>query len=271
DEGGDTEEASDPDAAVLSEVAGLFDRLRTDGADVDETVEPTSGREPAPDRTDAAHSDGPMRIVDLEVFELRDRVLLPVTNQGLRSVKRRLMDHQNSALEELRIDADGWAPPEDVIGDDLRPELEAIAHDSLAAGHEAAEALVGVELPPLETTPTIPVDAFVGPLVAALNQTLTDGRESGEGDRQLSAAVSRVFRVWRTDQAERRVRRLSLEWYHRGLVAGMGAAGHENLSWRVAGRGCATCREHGSERAATAIPPAHADCECTLAPLVAVR
>jgi hypothetical protein len=70
-----------------------------------------------------------------------------------------------------------------------------------------------------------------------------------------------IFRAWRTDEAERRVRDLANTEYHHGLRSSLEGS-RRKLSWVVWGRGCASCRtasEKGSET-----PPAHPGCGCTL-------
>ncbi len=283
----------DAGTGVLSEVASLFDRLRHEGSEepprsdpdealpVDEaksaaeagapTEAATAASTGAPTAASTGGGDPPMRIVDLDVFSLRDRLLLPVTNRGLRAVKKHLVEEQNLALEELRLDAEGWGAPADRLRERLDADLTTLMSESIEAGHQAAEALVGEDLPAPTTDPATGTGDFVDALIGDLAQTLAEGRAAGQGDRELSAGVSKVFRIWRTDQAERRLRMLALGLYHSGVVAAMRSAGHDSLAWRVAGRGCATCREHGAERSTSAVPPVHPNCECTLAPLVAVR
>ena len=70
-----------------------------------------------------------------------------------------------------------------------------------------------------------------------------------------------MFRGWRTDEAERRVRQLALVGYHRGLVD---SVGDENVvEWVASGTPCSACR--GAAAAPEShLPPVHAGCECTL-------
>jgi hypothetical protein len=46
---------------------------------------------------------------------------------------------------------------------------------------------------------------------------------AGGGNRERAASVGRVFRTWRTDEAERRVRRVALSEYNAGVAAGLTA------------------------------------------------
>jgi hypothetical protein len=84
-----------------------------------------------------------------------------------------------------------------------------------------------------------------------------------------------VFRAWRTDEAERRLRAYAFRAYHRGLLAGCAELGEERKAWIVSGRGCATCREAGAAGGLELdtpypgghdVPPAHDGCACTIVP-----
>ena len=96
-------------------------------------------------------------------------------------------------------------------------------------------------------------------LADQLTQVIADG---GDGGREISASVSRVFRGWRTDEAERRVADLASSAYHDGLRATVAGSQH-SLAWVVGGRGCARCREI-AEQSEGAAPPLHPGCACTL-------
>jgi hypothetical protein len=100
-------------------------------------------------------------------------------------------------------------------------------------------------------------------LAGQLEQVVGDaGDDTG---REVGAAVSRVFRGWRTDEAERRVTDLAASAYHDGLRATL-AGGEHRLGWVVAGRGCARCREAAADPEGSA-PPLHPGCGCTLVPI----
>jgi hypothetical protein len=189
-----------------------------------------------------------------------------VGNRALRNLKRQLTEAQNIALEEIRLDESGWEPDAEALRDRLRADLVVLFAESFGAGHSAAEEVLGGRVPRPATPQTDIVQRFVSDLAAELQQVVAEGRAAGQGARQLGASLSRVFRGWRTDQAERRVRDLSLTGYHLGLVRSFELGGGSELRWRVAGRGCATCRAAGDERPEGAVPPAHPGCECTVGP-----
>ena len=53
---------------------------------------------------------------------------------------------------------------------------------------------------------------------------MTKALESaGQGERERQPAASTVFRVWRTDEAERRIRDLAIKGYERGIEASVHA------------------------------------------------
>ena len=213
---------------------------------------------------------------DGDPFDLRDRMLLPVTNRILRAVKRELTEAQNIALEELRIEAGNWEPNAAILTDRLVEPFGQLLRGGYQAGRAAAAETTGTEL---EDERDLSDEAleWAGPfsadLTSAVSEALADS--AGKGPRQLAASLSRVYRSWRTDEAERRVRDIASGSYHRGLLDGFGAAGLSAAHWKVAGRGCATCRE-AAEAGAVALgspfedavtePPAHHDCGCTLVP-----
>jgi hypothetical protein len=206
------------------------------------TQEPSVGQPPIPN----------------EAFELRDRWLLPITNRSLRNLKRQLTELQNHALENLRVSEGAWRPSKEAIIDPLRAELSLLAVESFAAGHAAAEEMIGERLPRPPAPGREESPDFGSALVERLTSVLDP---DAQGVRAAGAAVSMVFRSWRTDEAERRVRDLANSAYHRGLRSSLEGS-RRKLSWVVSGRGCASCRgaaEKGSET-----PPAHPGCGCTL-------
>jgi hypothetical protein len=87
-----------------------------------------------------------------------------------------------------------------------------------------------------------------------------------DGGRERSSALSRVFRIWRTDEAERRVTDLASSAYHDGLAASLESGGIKTVLM-VGGRGCLRCRE-AAEAETGQRPPLHAGCTCTMVPAV---
>ena len=271
----------------VNEIDDLFARLRHveevtpavpaasldagDTLDADAPVEETSG--PAVADRPASHPAG---VAD--PFDLRDRLLLPVTNRVLRGVKRELTEAQNIALEELRLEDGNWEPAASTLSDRLVDVVGELLSESYTCGWRAAAELTETELVPGGPGPGDPADSagwFAEALTGAVVEALVESHRDGRGPRQAAASLSRVYRSWRTDEAERRVRDMASRSYHRGLIDGFGAAGLAEARWLVAGRGCTVCRQ-AVEAGAVALgaafedsvtePPAHNDCGCTLLP-----
>ena len=253
------EVGEDSQQQLFGEVAGLFDRLR---------VDPRSERttdERVPDDVESMVTRRLTASV-VDPFEVRDRLLLPVGNRALRNLKRQLTEAQNVALEEIRLDESTWEPSVEAIRERVRADLVVLFAESFGAGHTAAEEILGGRVARPATPRDDVAEEFVATLTYELEQVVHEGRAAGQGARQLGASLSRVFRGWRTDQAERRVRDLSLDAYHQGLVRSLELGEMTDLEWKVAGRGCATCRAAGEERPEGLFPPAHPGCECTVGP-----
>ena len=192
-----------------------------------------------------------------EIIEERDARLLPITNRALRGVKKAVTDAQNVALDSLRID-DTWHPESRVLAEMLQADLKGLWAESYSAGHAAAEEMTGSKLKRKETPPSSAAETFGDDLAGAVSSALID---AGDGQREKQSATSRVFRGWRTDEAERRVRQLALVGYHRGLFDSVEDA--NSLEWVASGTPCSACRGAAAEPESH-LPPVHAGCECTL-------
>jgi DivIVA domain-containing protein len=206
-------------------------------------------------------------------FELRDRLLLPITNKALRVVKRSLTDAQNIALDELRTQEDSWKPDVSALEEALADDLDELVRRSASAGWSAASQLLdrALEEGDVEADGAT-AHAFAAAIGDGVRAAL-DG--AGEGPRRRAAAISRVYRAWRVDEAERRVRALAVGVYHDSLLEAFRREGITAVRWVLSGRGCVTCRamveagpvEPGMLFAGEARrPPAHTSCGCTLVP-----
>lgn len=189
-------------------------------------------------------------------LEARDALLLPITNRALRGVKKAITEAQNIALDGLRTRSD-WKPSKPQLTNTLKADLIALWSESFSAGHDMAETMAGEKLKRPPTPTSDPSGDFVGSLVDALTEQLAT---AGDGQRERQSAASKVFRAWRTDEAERRIRQLSLRAYHSGLTGS--AAGH-TVEWVASGTPCSACRDAASDPPAH-LPPVHAGCECTI-------
>ena len=148
-----------------------------------------------------------------EFFEERDRRLLPIINRALRGVKKAVTDAQNVALDGLRTDGD-WIPDSKEMADGLRADLIGLWTESFTAGHEAAEEMVGQRVKRPETPAISAADEFGESLSGAVSEALL---AAGDSQRDRQSAASRVFRGWRSHEAERWIRELAYKGYRLGI------------------------------------------------------
>jgi DivIVA domain-containing protein len=255
----------------------LFAKLRRS---VDERVEPGPEQvavdEPSPsDDEDIPAAPALTVVADLAPrtdFDIRDRLLLPLENQALRSLKRRIVELQNSVLEGLRRSPGEWRLGRDQVADVMGDELDAALMDSFRAGHGAAAEIVGRPEPEITGGPE---QGAAEMFTADLHRDVQSVLERGEaGSRRLSAEVGRVFRSWRTDEAERHVHRAARRAYNDGLLAGYGKLGIEAVEMVAPGRPCGRCSAGsglswdpaGFPPEGVSIPPAGPSCEALIAP-----
>jgi hypothetical protein len=189
-------------------------------------------------------------------MEERDSRLLPITNRALRGVKKSVTEAQNIALDSLRTD-DDWRPDGVLLAETMRADLIGLWAESYAAGHSAAEGMTGSRLKRPDTPHSDAADGFGSALASAIDGAM---RDAGDGMRERQSAASRVFRGWRTDEAERRIRELAFRGYHLGVKESVGDG---DLEWVSSGVPCSACRDAASSPSAN-IPPIHAGCGCTL-------
>ncbi len=196
-------------------------------------------------------------------FDMRDRLLLPIANRSLRNLKRQLTEETNISLEEVRSKKK-WKPDIDRLKSRVRADLVVLAAESFGAGYAAAEESLGERVTRPPTPKTEVVEEFADDLATAIQAALEEGREAGQGPQQLGATISRVFRAWRTDECERRVRTISFTAYHQGLASTLELAGKQ-FAWVIAGKGCDKCRAASSVGDKTILPPLHPGCDCAIA------
>ena len=195
-------------------------------------------------------------------------------NRALRSVKRHLVEAQNRALEDLRLVED-WEPDANIVSDGITESLGMLARESLVAGFAAAaEMAEATETPqPEDVDPGDPSPEFAGALLEAAHGSVVRSRDSGAGQREVASSLSRVFRSWRTDEAERRVQFASRTAYHIGVAAALADLGVTDLAVSPSGRPCPECPANkGSWAVADGLPggvtmpPARLECACTIVP-----
>jgi hypothetical protein len=245
-------------STTVDELGAIFSRLRG----VPPTDEPAPG--PSDEVKEAPAPPAPKRVQsDADPFELQRRLVLPVSNRALRNLKRQLTEMQNQALEGIRVSEGAWRPTIDDASQYLRPELVVLLAESFSMGHSAAEELAGRTFARPHTPARDEASGMAGDLVEQITAVL--GSEE-DGGRERSSALSRVFRAWRTDEAERRVNDLASSAYHAGLSSSLASGGMEAVMI-VGGRGCLRCRE-AAEEETVHLPPLHPGCTCTLVPAV---
>jgi cell division septum initiation protein DivIVA len=198
---------------------------------------------------------------------LRDRLALPVHNECLREVKRRIVDHQSAAVESLP----DWRPDAGRMVSELTAVSEPAIQKAAAAGASAAATLAGVR--GARSRPGPRPAALVGEMARDLADQLTSAVGSEGGPSEVASVVSRVFRAWRGDEAERWVRTIVFAAYHDSLLAALGVGGWAEVVGRPSERPCAGCAGHEELRwhpqegppQGFAVPPANLDCLCTIA------
>ena len=208
-----------------------------------------------------------------DALDLRERLLLPVQNRALRRVKEAIVELQNVTLDALRVSGAWEGPAAAAVA--LEAALDPVAEEGAEAGAAAAGEFLGGEPP----APVI--GARCGSLVQAMAADLATQVQSavvgaaGAGPLEVAAAVARVFRAWRSDEAERWVRTVAYAAYHDSLLAGLAVSGVGEVSAVAAGLLCPECPAGrgaawdpaGSPPPGTMRPPAHPGCVCTVAPL----
>ncbi|MGH8959098.1 MAG: DivIVA domain-containing protein [Acidimicrobiia bacterium] len=251
------QEVAAPESPTVDELDAIFSRLRgvPQGDQLPKEEEAQGAPPPAPARKRVASATDP--------FDLQRRLVLPASNRALRNLKRQLTEMQNQALEGIRVSEGSWRPTIEDASQFLRPELVVLLAESFSMGHSAAEELAGRTFGRPHTPARDEASGMAKDLIEQIIAVLGSDEDGG---RERSTALSRVFRAWRTDEAERRVNDLASSAYHDGLSASLSSGGLEMLML-VGGRGCLRCRE-AAEEEAVHLPPLHPGCTCTLVPAV---
>jgi len=267
-----------------SGVGALFARLRGSTAPEDpgpvgdpqlEDSGPVDQAEPAvePEPVAPAAEAEMVAIIDrVDAVELRDRVLQPVQNAGLRAAKDVVMSLQNEALDALRVD-EHWESDAAAILKALAGPMKLLAADAADAGAAAAAEVVSASA--IDPSPSMRARDLVSSMGDDLVRALGDASSRlGDADaKDRAAEFSRTFRSWRTDEAERWVRTIAMSAYHDALLEGYADAGVDGVVAVAHGSSCVECPV-GKGRWApdeappsrSILPPAHLDCACGIAP-----
>lgn len=210
----DTEEPERAEEVASSgdDVGQLFASLRSGSGEApasagDDATAAEAHIEPSDSSSGDAEPD------QFDWVEEREARLIPITNRALRGVKKAMTEVQNVALDSLRTD-DEWRPDTKQIADSMHAEIVAVWSESFAAGHQVAEQISNVRIKRPPTPQTKADIEFAGELAAAVSAALEG---AGDSARDRQSAASRVFRVWRSDEAERKLRSLALDGYQAGL------------------------------------------------------
>ena len=252
-----------PTQTVSDDLGALFAALRGEESGDEPPVGPSAAQgdeegdsEPAPPLSQPTR---PPETSDefSSWMEERDHRLLPITNRALRGVKKSVTEAQNIALDSLRTDED-WKPDGGILSEAMRADLIGLWAESYSAGHAVAEEMTGSRLKRPDTPHSDAADGFGLALASAIDGALG---VAGEGLRDRQSAASRVFRGWRTDEAERRIRELAFRGYHLGVIHSVGE--DAELEWVSSGVPCSACSDAASDPGEN-VPPIHAGCGCTL-------
>ena len=208
-------EGASEDEDDANDVDALFESLRGGGNVAEAPESETTDPQVPPEIKDEGDASDPEPAEDTsrDWIEIRDSRLLPITNRALRGTKKALTELQNIALDGLRTE-DDWHADIDLIGEAVQAELKGVWAESFAAGHSVAEEMTGSKIKRPPTPPAETLPRFAEALADSVNSALGDAEE---GQRARQAAASRVFRVWRTDEAERRIRQLAIHSYELGV------------------------------------------------------
>ena len=113
-------------------------------------------------------------------------------------------------------------------------------------------------------------------LINSMGQDLATQLKSAVASNESSDAantLSRVFRLWRTDEAERWVRAIVIAEYHDALAAALAGGGVEGVVGVAGGAACDQCpagrtwNPSSAPPDGTRVPPVHLDCACTFEPV----
>lgn len=259
-----TEPGGEPETDVLG---GLFAELRTGATAPSPPPEPEERTQAPPVNDRASEPSGNTvaarpgtavtRPDPRRPLPDRAPLLIPITNSGLRSLKRELADLQNHALEGLRLDPDGWRPSRAEIDAPLSVVLAEVRGSAYRAAVALVAADLGEDHAVFDGTPSGDGSATAGDLAASLERALARGTDGPS----RSAEISRVFRAWRADGAERHLRSEATRAFNEG-VRDAAAAADVGVEV-VVGRSCPACTE-AAEAGGTPIPPVHDGCRCAL-------
>ncbi len=280
------ESGSAPVAATVPPIGDLFARLRA--GDAPSPDEPALAEEPSPppaqpeaavEPEPATEPEAPAPPAHLDAgaaVEIRERLLLPIQNRTLREVKHAIVELQNVALEQIRTSTGDYRSDGEAVLSLLAPGMDSGAAQAYAAGFAAAAEMTAAPATPAVTGSPDRAAPEVAEALASAADAAHQRVVAGDGGgREAAAAVSRVFRAWRTDEAERRVRAATQQAYHAGLLAGLAGTGVSRVVMVTQGAACARCPSvpdvpwdpAEAMPAGFPVPPAHEGCLASPVPV----
>ena len=207
------EDAAEPqESAPAKHLDDLFGALRSTSPPTSEVVVEGT-QEPSP--------SAPVQMEEEKAIEMRETMLLPISNQFVRLFKRLLTEEQNRVLEGIRVGQLSWDAEE--VDNRLRSHLEMMMEQSWQAGHKAAEHVAGHTIP----KPGLEMEGEAGialALVADVNQAMEPG-ELEKDTSQQSLMASRMFRVWRSEKLERHLQEMTERYYQLAMAESLATAG----------------------------------------------
>jgi hypothetical protein len=129
-----------------------------------------------------------------------------------------------------------WDPDSAAHEAAFGPALTELVVESAIAGYVAAREFgIRADDPPAlsPSDVTVPVAEFAADLSATVASALERSRSAGETSRKVSAAASKVYRSWRTDGAEHRLREMSDVAYADALRTALRDEGFEDTEWAL--------------------------------------
>ena len=205
----------------------------------------------------------------LSAAERYDRLLLPVVNRALRAVKRQLTDIQGEQIEALKAGADSPQPPPSGLASSLLHLISVMEREAAELGFTSAAEMTGAGLEAAcGEVPAEGRESFPAALFEDAAMGVRAARNAGLSEKELAAAAARVYRTWRIDEAERRLRFLAGRAYHHGLMSGLAEAGVGEYRIEVNG-GCGECgalAEGVMARDQVPMVPVHSECRCLVIP-----
>jgi cell division septum initiation protein DivIVA len=218
--------AKEPEAPISEEEGSSEEergdsRHRQDFNDLFSSLRSTSSSGSAAERRTEPRRSAPVEVEEKQAIEIREAMVLPITNQFVRLFKRLLTEEQNRVLEGIRTGQLDWNA-EGVDGR-LRSHLEMLVEQSWQAGHKAAEQVAGHSIP----MPNLEVGGETGfvPLLVTEVRGVVESEDLEENAAQRSLLASRMFRVWRSEKLQRHLQEMVEGYYQRAMTESLETVG----------------------------------------------